>query len=82
MHLATLVGTKVISIWGPTHHFLGFGPLMNENLIVEIDRKEMPTRPCSIYGKVTTSKQKECATNSMINISVNTVVAKIKSVMN
>lgn len=82
MHLATLVGTKVISIWGPTHHFLGFGPLMNENLIVEIDRKEMPCRPCSIYGKVTTSKQKECATNSMRNISVNTVVAKIKSVIN
>ena len=35
MHLATLVGIKVISIWGPTHHFLGFGPLMNEALIVE-----------------------------------------------
>ena len=78
MHLATLVGIKVISIWGPTHHYLGFGPLMNENLIVEINRKEMPCRPCSIYGKVTSSKQEKCAVNSMNKISVDIVFSKIK----
>ena len=41
MHLATLVGVKVISIWGPTHHYLGFGPLMNEDLIIEINRNAL-----------------------------------------
>ena len=35
MHLSALVGTKVISIWGPTHYYFGFGPLNNEELIIE-----------------------------------------------
>ena len=81
MHLATLVGIKVISIWGPTHHFLGFGPLMNEALIVEINRKEMPCRPCSIYGKTSSSKQEKCAKNAMKKISVDTVLSKINTAL-
>ena len=81
MHLATLVGIKVISIWGPTHHYLGFGPLMNEDLIIEINRKEMPCRPCSVYGKITSSKQEKCAKKAMNKISVDTVLSKINTAL-
>ena len=34
MHLASLTNTKVISIWGPTHYYIGFGPLNNEKYII------------------------------------------------
>lgn len=48
MHIASLVGTKVLSIWGATHPkagFNGFG--QSEENIVQAD---LPCRPCSIYG--------------------------------
>jgi ADP-heptose:LPS heptosyltransferase len=48
MHMASLVGTPVISIWGPTHPyagFLGYGQSINDCL--QIDH---PNRPNSIYG--------------------------------
>lgn len=49
MHLASLTGTPVVSIWGATHPlggFLGWGQKM-ENAIQKTD---MPCRPCSIFG--------------------------------
>ncbi len=48
MHLASLAGVPVISIWGATHPlsgFLGWGQSM-DNVIQE----DLPCRPCSIYG--------------------------------
>lgn len=48
MHLASLVGTRVISIWGPTHPyagFLGFGQRADDCLQVN-----HPARPNSVYG--------------------------------
>lgn len=48
MHLASLVGTPVVSIWGATHPyagFLGYGQV--ESNIVQLP---LPCRPCSIYG--------------------------------
>jgi ADP-heptose:LPS heptosyltransferase len=48
MHLASLAGVPVVSIWGATHPlggFLGWGQPM-ENVIQE----DLPCRPCSIYG--------------------------------
>ncbi|MBO4961307.1 MAG: glycosyltransferase family 9 protein [Flavobacteriales bacterium] len=50
MHLCSMVGTRVISIWGATHHFagfLGFGQSIED--IIEID--DMPCRPCHAFGK-------------------------------
>lgn len=48
MHFASLVGTKVISIWGATHPYAGFyGYHQQEELAVQVD---LPCRPCSIYG--------------------------------
>jgi ADP-heptose:LPS heptosyltransferase len=49
MHLASLVGTPVISVWGATHPYAGFyGYRQRKELAVQID---LPCRPCSIYGK-------------------------------
>lgn len=54
MHLATLTGTPVLSIWGGTHPDVGFGPFQrNENSVLQISREELPCRPCSVYGKET-----------------------------
>ncbi|MEG2240256.1 MAG: glycosyltransferase family 9 protein [Alistipes sp.] len=49
MHLAALVATPVVSVWGATHPSLGFlGYGCGEAGVLQID---MPCRPCSVYGK-------------------------------
>ena len=52
MHIASLMGIPIISIWGGTHTDVGFGPLgKGQESIIEISRNELPCRPCSIYGR-------------------------------
>ena len=48
MHLASLVGTPVVSIWGATHPYAGFMGWQQpaENAI----QTALDCRPCSIYG--------------------------------
>ncbi|MDD6552636.1 MAG: glycosyltransferase family 9 protein [Prevotellaceae bacterium] len=50
MHLASLVATPVVSIWGATHPYAGF---MGWNQKPEnvIQRNDLPCRPCSIFGQ-------------------------------
>jgi len=53
MHLASIVGTRCVSIWGSTHPyagFLGFG--QSEKDVVQI--RDLTCRPCSVFG------DKEC----------------------
>jgi len=48
MHLASLVGTRVVSVWGATHPyagFLGWGQSTDDAI-----QLNMPCRPCSIFG--------------------------------
>ena len=49
MHLASLVGTPVLSIWGATHPycgFMGYGqPAANALQVTDL-----PCRPCSVFG--------------------------------
>ena len=48
MHMASLMGVPVISIWGPTHPyagFLGYGQQWGDCVQIE-----HPNRPSSIYG--------------------------------
>lgn len=48
MHLASLVSTRVVSIWGATHPyagFLGYGQCEQDCI-----QRELDCRPCSIYG--------------------------------
>ncbi len=80
MHLSTVVGTPVVSIWGSTHHYLGFGPLNNEHNIIEISKEKLPCRPCSIYGKITSKTHEICAQKAMELISEEMVLAKITAV--
>lgn len=48
MHLASLTGTPVVSVWGATHPYAGFmGYNQNPDDAIQID---LPCRPCSIYG--------------------------------
>jgi ADP-heptose:LPS heptosyltransferase len=53
MHLASLVGTRCVSIWGATHPyagFLGFG--QKEEDVIQVE--DLTCRPCSVFG------DKEC----------------------
>jgi ADP-heptose:LPS heptosyltransferase len=48
MHLASLVGTRVVSIWGGTHPYAGFlGWRQKTEDCIQLD---LPCRPCSVYG--------------------------------
>ncbi len=48
MHLASLFGVPVISIWGATHPFAGFNgwAQQNENIV----QAQLYCRPCSVFG--------------------------------
>ncbi|WP_449400377.1 glycosyltransferase family 9 protein [Chryseobacterium wanjuense] len=74
MHLASLVGTRCVSIWGQTHPyagFLGFG--QSENDVVQI--KDLSCRPCSVFG------DKECYRGDwacLEEMNIQKIVEKIK----
>jgi ADP-heptose:LPS heptosyltransferase len=52
MHMAALVGTKVISIWGGTDPFNGFSAWMQpDEYSIRIPVTELTCRPCTIFGK-------------------------------
>ena len=76
MHLASLTSANVVSIWGPTHPFLGFSPLFNDQFIVQLNNEEFSERPFSIYGEI--KKRDEIkASESMSKIDPQRVIAKI-----
>ncbi|MCR8559838.1 glycosyltransferase family 9 protein [Mucilaginibacter sp. BJC16-A38] len=72
MHLASLEGIPVVSVWGATHHYAGFlGYGQSEGDIVADD---IECRPCSIYGnKPCFRKDYAC----LYNIQPETIVAAI-----
>ena len=74
MHLASLVNTPVVSIWGATHPLAGFmGWNQAEKNAVQVD---LPCRPCSVYGnKPCYRKDYAC----LHNIQPNTIVQRILS---
>lgn len=75
MHFASLVGTKVVSIWGATHPYAGFyGYHQNPDNAIQID---LPCRPCSVFG------QKPCFRGDwacMTQITPEKIVEKVKEV--
>ena len=49
MHLASLVGTRCISVWGSTHPYAGFlGYGQSAKDVVQV--KDLTCRPCSVFG--------------------------------
>lgn len=73
MHLASVVGTRCVSVWGATHPyagFLGFG--QSENDVVQIS--DLTCRPCSVFG------DKECYRGDwacLEEINVQQIIEKI-----
>ncbi|MCD8270627.1 MAG: glycosyltransferase family 9 protein [Parabacteroides sp.] len=74
MHFASLVGTKVVSIWGATRPYAGFyGYHQDPDNVVQLD---LPCRPCSVFG------QKPCFRGDwacMTQIKPEMIVAKIEN---
>ena len=76
MHLASLVGTPVVSIWGQTHPyagFMGWGQSIDNAI-----QKDMPCRPCSAFGN------KECIFGNypcLTEISPDDIVAKVEQLI-
>lgn len=49
MHMCSLVGTRVVSVWGATHPYAGFLGLGQPTQgVVQIE--SLTCRPCSVYG--------------------------------
>ncbi len=77
MHLASLVNTKVVSIWGATHPYLGFSPYNNEAYMVQVPKEDLPCRPCTVYGKLKTEADQQCAQKAMEGISIEMILKAI-----
>ena len=77
MHLASLVNTPVVSVWGATHPMAGFlGWHQKKENAIQLD---MECRPCSIYG------QKPCIHGDfrcMTGIKPEMIVEKITHIIN
>ncbi|MEA3450987.1 MAG: glycosyltransferase family 9 protein [Bacteroidota bacterium] len=73
MHLASLTKTKIISVWGATHPYLGFSPFKKENTIYL--QKDLACRPCSVFGN------KKCFRDKMycLDFDADEIIDKIKS---
>lgn len=77
MHLASLVGTPVVSVWGATHPyagFMGWGQKADNAVQVDLD-----CRPCSIYGK------KPCTRGDyacLMQIRPETIVSRVEQNLN
>lgn len=75
MHLASLVGTRVLSIWGATHPFAGFyGYGQKTEDAIQLD---LACRPCSIYGN------KPCLRNDyacMTQITPEMVIDRVEKI--
>lgn len=76
MHMASLVGTTVVSVWGATHPYAGF---MGWNQLVEnAVQVDLACRPCSIYG------QKPCYRTDyacLNNISPDMIINRIEKIL-
>ena len=76
MHLASLVGLPVVSVWGATHPhcgFLGWHQAMRDTVQLELE-----CRPCSVFGN------KKCRYGDyhcMRDISPEMILDKVKTVL-
>ena len=75
-HVAAMLGTKVVTLWGATHPFAGFAPF-NQPLsnCLTSDREKFPLLPTSVYG----NKIVDGYENAMRTITPERVVEKILS---
>ncbi len=78
MHLASLKGIPVVSVWGATHPFtgfLGYGQSLQD--AVQLD---LYCRPCSVYGnKPCYRGDFACMNNLPESVVIQTVIKKLKN---
>lgn len=77
MHLASLVHTRVLSLWGQTHPFCGFLGY-GQQLADCLQREDMECRPCSVFGN------KECRYKTyacMAGLPQEQVLARIEQII-
>lgn len=77
-HIAAILGTKVVTIWGVTHPFSGFAPFNQptEYMLLS-DRKQFPLIPTSIYGNKYPENYKEASKS----INPESVINRIESII-
>ena len=76
MHLASLVNTPVVSVWGATHPYAGF--MGWKQLSTNTVQLDLSCRPCSVYG------QKPCFRKDyacMRNIKPEQIIQKIEGML-
>lgn len=73
-HIAAMLGTKVITLWGATHPYAGFAPFNQplENALTS-NRGKYPLLPTSIYGNKTVAGYQD----AMRTITPESVLDKI-----
>jgi len=77
MHMASIVGTRCVSVWGATHPYAGFiGYGQAESDCVQVNH---PNRPSSVFG----NKPCDCDGVEAIDlVSSAMVIAKINQILN
>jgi ADP-heptose:LPS heptosyltransferase len=80
MHMASMQGVPVVSVWGATHHFAGFlGYGQSE---ADIVADSIACRPCSVYGnKPCFRDDYACLYNISPQSIADKVVARLKDVV-
>ena len=76
MHMASLVGTPVVTVWGATHPYCGYSGwnVPDENNV----HLPIPCRPCSLYG------DKPCLTGDyrcLTRIKPDVITARVDAVL-
>lgn len=77
MHLASLVNTPVVSIWGATHPYLGFYGF-NQSSRNAVQMADLDCRPCSVFGNVPCWRGDHACMNG---IAPQTVIDRIETVL-
>lgn len=77
MHLASLVGTRVVSIWGATHPFAGF--LGWNQRMADVVQADIDCRPCSVFGNKPCLRGDQAC---MYAIDPITVADRVETVLN
>jgi ADP-heptose:LPS heptosyltransferase len=77
-HMAAMLGTPVVTLWGATHPYAGFSPFNQpESNALVSDREKYPLLPTSIYGNKVVKGYEDV----MRTILPETVVNKINEVI-
>lgn len=76
MHLASLVGIPVVSVWGATHPYAGF---MGWNqCMAHAVQVDLPCRPCSVFGNQPCLRKDYAC---LRRISVEMIMSKINKIL-